>query len=165
MPRKNATSERLDEFEERLSRLEEAVRWLPEAPPTSFWARLLAFRWQFAPFVYWFPHGRLSGKGRLTETGELPVEPWKHLVRRPHPWRRQLYLRGRNMTARQLVGGIRANQLDEEKASANYRVPVEAIREALAYVEESSRLLEDEAEIERLMLKREGVSRGPQSVS
>src|SRR5262245_8286268 len=50
--------------------------------------------------------------------------------------------------------GIRANKLDEEKAAANYRLPVEAVREALAYVEENRRLLEDEADIERLMLKR-----------
>ena len=69
------------------------------------------------------------------------------------------------MTARQLVGGIRANQLDEEQAAANYRLAVEAIREALAYVEANKSLLEDEAAIERLMLKREGVSRGPQPVS
>src|SRR5262249_42686109 len=38
MPRKNATSERLDKIEERLARIEEAFRRLPEAPPTSFWA-------------------------------------------------------------------------------------------------------------------------------
>src|SRR5947209_7048401 len=91
MPRKNATSERLDEFEERLSRIEEGLRLL---------------------------RGRVAGKGQLTETGERTVEPWEHLVRRPHPWRKQLYLRGRNMTARQLVGGIRANELDEEQAAA-----------------------------------------------
>jgi uncharacterized protein (DUF433 family) len=139
MPRKSATSERLNEFEERLARIEEALHWLLR--------------------------GRLAGKGQLTEAGELTVEPWKYLVRRPHPWRRQLYLRGRNMTARQLVGGVRANRLDEERAAANYRLPVEAVREALAYVEANKSLLEDEAEIERLMLKREGVSRGPQPVS
>jgi hypothetical protein len=104
----------------------------------------------------------LCGKGRWTESGEEPVEPWTYLVRRRHPWRRQLYVRGRNMTARQLVGGIRANGLDEENASATYRLPAEAIREALANVEKNRRLLEAEAEIERLMLKREGISRGPQ---
>jgi hypothetical protein len=165
MPRKNATSERLDKLEERLSRIEEAFGHFPEAPPASFWARFLAFRWPFSPFIYWFPRARLPGKDQLTETGEVTVEPWKYLVRRPHPWRRQLYLRGRNMTARQLVGGIGANKLDAEKAAVNYQLPVEAIREALAYVEEYKSLLADEAEIERLMLKREGVSRGPQPVS
>ncbi len=159
MPRKNATSERLDHLDQRLARMEEAFRRLSEALPTSFAASWPALRWPFARMVFWSPHGRLPG------TGELPVEPWKHLVRRPHPWRRQLYLRGRNLTARQLVGGMRANHLDEEKAAANYGVPVEAIREALAYVEQNRRLLEAEAEIERLMLQREGFLRGPEPVS
>ena len=66
------------------------------------------------------------------------------------------------MTARQLVGSIKANQFDAEKAAANYELPVEAIREALADVEKNKELLETEAEIERLMLKRGGVARGPQ---
>src|SRR3974390_2580274 len=37
---------------------------------------------------------------------ELPVEPWKHLVARRHPWRRQLFIKGRNMTVRQLIGTV-----------------------------------------------------------
>ena len=37
--------------------------------------------------------------------------------------------------------------------------------EAIAYVESNRELLETEAEIERLMLKRGGVARGPQPVS
>jgi uncharacterized protein (DUF433 family) len=95
---------------------------------------------------------------------EAPVPCWQHLVRRHHPWRQQLYIRGRNMTARQLVGSMKANQLDEEKTAADFHLPVEAVREAVAYVEANQELLETEAEIERLMLKRGGVSRGPQPV-
>src|SRR5437016_1804260 len=89
------------------------------------------------------------------EACETAVEPWQFLVRRQHPWRKQLYLKGRNLTARQLVGSIKANQLDDEKAAANHHLPIEAIREALAYVEKNGRLLEAEAEIERLMHERE----------
>src|SRR5712692_3325111 len=66
---------------------------------------------------------------------EAPVEPWQYLVRRQHPWRKQLYIKGRNMTARQLVGSMKANEQGEEKAAADYRLPIEAVREALAYVE------------------------------
>jgi hypothetical protein len=65
------------------------------------------------------------------------------------------------MTARQLVGAIKANQLDEVAAAADHRLPAEAVREAIAYVESNRELLETEAEIERLMLKRGGVARGP----
>ncbi|HEV8060128.1 MAG TPA: hypothetical protein VGP68_09655 [Gemmataceae bacterium] len=65
-------------------------------------------------------------------TRESAVETWQYLVRRQHPWRKQLYLKGRNMTARQFVGSMRANQLDEAAAAADFRLPVEAVREALA---------------------------------
>jgi uncharacterized protein (DUF433 family) len=99
------------------------------------------------------------------ELRETAVDPWQHLVRRQHPWRQQLYIKGRNLTARQLIGSMKANGFDEEKAAADYRLPVEAIREALAYVEKNQELLEIEAEIERLMLKRGGVARGPQPVA
>jgi uncharacterized protein (DUF433 family) len=69
------------------------------------------------------------------------------------------------MTARQLVGSIKANDLDEKQAAQNYHLTVEAIREAIAYVEQNKELLETETEIERLMIKRTEVSRGPQAVS
>jgi hypothetical protein len=98
------------------------------------------------------------------EMREIPVEPWQFLVRRHHPWRKQLYVKGRNLTARQLVGSMKANQLDEAAAAADHHLPVEAVREALAYVECYRQLLETEAEIERLMVRREGVARGPQPV-
>ena len=78
---------------------------------------------------------RLEERIERREMREAAVEPWQYLVRRQHPWRKQLYVKGRNMTARQLVGSMKANQLDEEAAAADHRVPVEAVREALAYVE------------------------------
>src|SRR5437016_13120656 len=78
------------------------------------------------------------------EMREAAVEPWQYLVRRQHPWRKQLYVKGRNMTARQLVGSMKANHLDEEAAAADYRLPVAAVREALAYVQRNGELLETE---------------------
>lgn len=108
---------------------------------------------------------RLEEKIDRVEMRESAVDPWYYLVRRPHPWRKQLYVKGRNMTARQLVGSMRANQLDEEAAAADYRLPVAAVHEAVCYVENNRELLETEAEIERLMLKRGEVARGPQAVS
>jgi len=107
---------------------------------------------------------RLEERIDRREMREAAVQPWQYLVRRQHPWRQQLYIKGRNLTARQLIGAMKANQLDEAAAAADYRLPVEAVREALAYVEKNKELLETEAEIERLMLKRGGASRGPQPV-
>ena len=54
---------------------------------------------------------------------ESGVEPWQYLVRRQHSWRTQLYVKGRNLTARQLVGSMKANQLDEAAAATDFRLP------------------------------------------
>src|SRR5438105_15703766 len=78
---------------------------------------------------------RLEERVDRREMREVVVKPWQYLVRRQHPWRTQLYVKGRNMTARQLVGSMKANHLDEVAAAVDNHVPVEAVREALAYVE------------------------------
>src|SRR5438034_9543600 len=78
---------------------------------------------------------RLEERIDRREMHEAAVEPWQYLVRRQHPWRKQLYVKGRNMTARQLVGSMKANQLDEEAVAADFRLPIEAVRQALGYVE------------------------------
>ena len=104
-------------------------------------------------------------KQKRIEAQETAVEPWRFLVRRLHPWRKQLYVKGRNLTARQLVGSIQANQMNDGQAAANYRLPIDAVREALAYVAKNIELLQTEAEIERLMHQREGGARVPEPVS
>jgi uncharacterized protein (DUF433 family) len=96
---------------------------------------------------------------------EMPAVGWQYLVHRRHVWRQQLYVKGRNMTARQLVGAMKANGLNEEQLASDFRLTIAAVREAISYVEANKELLETEAEIERLMLKRGGVSGGPQPVS
>ena len=90
---------------------------------------------------------------------------WVHLEKRPHPWRLQLYIKGRNMTARQLVGDMLANKRTFEESAQDWDLPVEVVREALAYVEANRELVALESEIERLMGKRPMVTRGPQTVS
>jgi hypothetical protein len=90
------------------------------------------------------------------EPRERPVPGWEHLVTRKHPWRRQLYLKGRNMTVRQLVGTVKANEWDPAEAARNVDLPVEGILEALRYAEENKELLNFEAAYERLILAQEG---------
>jgi uncharacterized protein (DUF433 family) len=171
MAKKTArTPERLESIEARLLRVEELLSH-SESVATSwalFWSRHFGFSRGFPlllpPALFGMP---AEIKEKRRQMRESPVEPWTHLVRRHHPWRKQLYLQGRNLTARQLVGSMTANELAEDKAAANYQLPVEAIREAVAYVERNKELLETESEIERLMLKRGegGVARGPQPVA
>ncbi len=54
---------------------------------------------------------------------ESAVEPWQYLVRRQHPWRQQLYVKGRNMTAGQLIRSMKTNEFDETQAAADCRLP------------------------------------------
>jgi uncharacterized protein (DUF433 family) len=96
---------------------------------------------------------------------ETAVAPWKHLVRRRHPWRKQLYVKGRNMTARQLVGAMVANAMTEQETADDYRLPVDAVREALAYVEQDKELIEAETEKEQTMHQQGGAARDSQPVS
>ncbi len=104
--------------------------------------------------------GSAPALSRSDQPRETPVAPWQHLVARRHPWRRQLYLKGRNMTVRQLVGTIKANSWDDETAARNVDLPVEAIREALRYAEQYQELLAFETAYEHLLLAQKGYRRG-----
>lgn len=87
---------------------------------------------------------------------ETVCPPWCYLVARPHAWRRQLSIKGRNMTVGQLVSTIRANRLTPEQAAADLELPLGAIQEALAYHNENRGLIELEAAEERRRLADRG---------
>lgn len=79
------------------------------------------------------------------------VEPlrfghYRYLTERPETGRHQLYLTGRNMTVGQLVYTMRANELDAEAAAEDLGLPVEQVKEALAYYETHRDLIESEDE-------------------
>ena len=95
---------------------------------------------------------------------ETPVEPWKYLVRRNHPWRKQLYIKGRKMTVRQLLSNMTPNDYTEDEAAENLELPVEAIREALAYAEQNAALLQYETAYELFRLEQWGKRVGPWSI-
>ena len=102
------------------------------------------------------------------ETGgsrERSAPPWNYLVVRNHPWRKQLYIKGRNMTVRHLVGTVKANRFTEEQAAQDLHLPVEAIREALAYFEANPEVIALDHATEMYLLSLEGgKGRGPESV-
>lgn len=95
---------------------------------------------------------------------EQPHSRWHYLVARPHPWRSQLCLKGRNMTVGQLVSTVVANRLSPEEASVDLDLPIEAIREALAYYEEHKALIQLEAAEERRRLAAKGCPLEPQDL-
>lgn len=90
-----------------------------------------------------------------------PLPRWRFLVARSHPWRRQLSLKGRNLTVGQLLSTMRANRLSPEQAAADLELPLEAIQEALAYAEENRALLELEVNEERRRLRERGYALEP----
>ena len=112
------------------------------------------------------PIDQARGNGPSSQEAplETPVAPWKHLVIRRHPWRKQFYLKGRNMTVRVLVGTMKANRFTEEETAKDLHLPVEAVHEALAYFEANPEVIDLDAAYERYLRKLHGVGRGPHSV-
>jgi len=171
MPSETATRHAERQPEEvmaRLDTLEAMVRQLT----AIINARIPLFFPASTPIGYYLLHARNQEKialllaeveQRHLGPREWPVPPWQHLVGRDHPWRKQLYVKGRNMTVRQLVGTVKANQLTPEEAASDLDLPVDAIHEALAYAEKNEELLKIETEIEELFLKR-GKARGTAAV-
>ena len=104
---------------------------------------------------------RLEERLGILEGGEAC---WRYLVARPHPWRRQLSLKGRNTTVGHLVSVVRANGLTPEQASEDLGLPLDAIREAVAYYEENRALIELEAAEERRRLAERGHALEPQDL-
>jgi len=86
---------------------------------------------------------------------------WIYLVERPHPWRRQLSIKGRNLTVGQLISTLRANSLSLEQLAGAVDLPLEAVSEALAYYERFRPLIELEAAEERSRLARKGYELEP----
>src|ERR1700722_5536942 len=96
--------------------------------------------------------GRLEGHREAAST-----LCWRYLIERPHSWRRQLHIKGRNLTVGQLVSTVRANRLTPEQAAEELDLPLPAIYEALAYHAENRTLIEMEASEERRRLADRGV--------
>lgn len=90
------------------------------------------------------------------QTEERCASQWRYLVERPHPWRRQLCVKGRNMTAAQLVSAMNANGLSAAAAAEDFELPLEAINEAVLYCGAEAELLRLEADEERRRLMERG---------
>jgi hypothetical protein len=93
--------------------------------------------------------------------GNPQAENWQFLVYRPHPWRKQLSLKGRKLFASTLWQDMIANQMTPAQASENWDLPLAAIHEAIHYCETHQDLLKLEAEEERYRLQEKGVSFEP----
>ncbi|OJU89879.1 MAG: hypothetical protein BGO13_07855 [Burkholderiales bacterium 66-5] len=83
---------------------------------------------------------------------------WQWLVQRPHPWRRQLWIKGRKLQASAVWLDAQANGLSALEAADNWSLPLPAVEEAFAYCEAQRALIEAEADEERQRLLAEGIA-------
>jgi uncharacterized protein (DUF433 family) len=102
------------------------------------------------------PDGQFSAV--LLPEFEANVSAWTYLVPRPHHWKKQLFIKGRKLTAAQVWLDMQANQMSRDEAADNWDLPVEAVDEVIRYCEQNHVLLQMEAAEERLFLESNGVN-------
>lgn len=83
---------------------------------------------------------------------------WKWLVERPHPWRRQLWIKGRRVLASNVWIAALTNDLSVEEAAEDWDLPKEAVEEIFQYCEANRDLIAAEANEEKQLLARAGKS-------
>lgn len=89
---------------------------------------------------------------------------WQYLEQRPNSWRKQLYLKGRRLTAFGLWMDMIVNELSVEAASDNWDLPIAAIHEVIEYCQTNQELLKQEAQEERRYLEERGIPLEPQTI-
>ncbi len=85
---------------------------------------------------------------------------WTYLVQHAHPWKKQLYVKGRKLPAAVVWSEMRVNHLSIEDAADNWDLPKDAIAEVLQYCDENMSLLEMEAAEEGRLLREKGLGSG-----
>ena len=85
---------------------------------------------------------------------------WQYLEKRPHPWRQQLYIKGRRVKASVIYSDMIVNEETPEEAAENWDLPLAAISEVIEYCQSHQELLKQEAAEERRIVL-EGVTLEP----
>ncbi|MGK7875629.1 MAG: hypothetical protein AB4426_20715 [Xenococcaceae cyanobacterium] len=86
---------------------------------------------------------------------------WEYLEKRSHPWRQQLYIKDRRLTAFGVWMDMIVNEMTPSEAAENWDLPLAAIQEATEYCSTHQELLKREAEEERRRLEEKGISLEP----
>jgi uncharacterized protein (DUF433 family) len=94
----------------------------------------------------------------------MTTNQWQYLEPRPHPWRKQLYLKGRRLRAFTVWMDLLVNDLTPEEVAENKELPLAAVLEAIEYCETHQDLLKREADEERRKLEAKGISLEPKTV-
>jgi len=70
--------------------------------------------------------------------------PYKHLEARSDSWRKQWYLKERNLTVWQVVGRMRAHGYSSAEAAEQFDLPLAAVLEAVDYYQRHKDLVDAE---------------------
>src|SRR5262249_37164357 len=88
--------------------------------------------------------------------------PWKYLARKPGSSYRQLFVKGRNIAARTLYGqypdGEDGPGRTVEELAEDYNLPVEVVREAIAYCESNPPEIRADWEMEEALMEATGMN-------
>jgi uncharacterized protein (DUF433 family) len=85
---------------------------------------------------------------------------WKYLEPRPGSSYRQLFVKGRRIRARVLYGRYMSetNPQTPEQIAEDFDLPVEAVREAIAYCESNSPEIEEDFRREEALMEATGMN-------
>jgi hypothetical protein len=82
---------------------------------------------------------------------------WQYLEQRPSSWRKQLYIKGKKLTAFTVWSDMIANEMSPEEIADSKELPLVAVEEGIRYCQTNQELLQQEAAAERLYLEERGV--------
>ena len=85
------------------------------------------------------------------------LKQYQYLEPRSHRWKKQLWVKGRNMTVWNLVAWMQTNSFTPEQAANDFELPVEAIYEAISYYRTHKSLVDAETNEERKRLQGAGI--------
>lgn len=95
----------------------------------------------------------------------VQTEDWQYLVVRIHPWRNQLYVKGRKLLASTVWQDMITNEMSPQQAAENWDLPLPVIDEIVRYCESHQDLLKLEADEERYQLEAKGASLEPKTAA
>lgn len=90
-------------------------------------------------------------------TSNTSPTKWQYLEQRPSSWRRQLYIKGKKLTAFTVWSDMIVNEMSPEEVADSKGLSLAAVEEAIKYCQNNQELLQQEAAAERLYLEEKGV--------
>jgi len=89
-----------------------------------------------------------------------PATQWKYLERNPRSSYKQLSIKGRKIHARTLYGQFMSAEepWTIEQIAADWSLPIEAVREAIAYCQSNPPEIEEDFRVEEALMEASGMN-------